>query len=111
MATNVEIKRYSYHFWSSRDGVDIDHSIATISLYDDTELIGIVQFYDELDPLPPPEPASDFGVRLFYRIRELPAVIDMLRNEKPVRLQAFDDPQYARLRTGLEPVGEGEVGP
>ncbi len=108
MATSVEIKRYAYHFWSSRDGVDKDHSIATITLFDDTEAIGIIQFYDELDPLPPPEPASDFGVRLFYRIRELPGVIDMLRNEKPVRLQTFDDPAFVRIRTGLEPVGEGE---
>lgn len=111
MATNVEIKRYAYHFWSSRNGVDKDHSVATISLYDDTEAIGIIQFYAELDPLPPPEVASDFGVRLFYHMRDFPAVIDMLRNEKPVRLQTFDDPAFVRLRTSLEPVGEGEPGP
>lgn len=111
MATNVEIKRYAYHFWSSRNGVDKDHSVATITLFDDTETIGIIQFYGELDPLPPPEVASDFGVRLFLNVRELPAVLDMLRNEKPVRLQTFDDPQFVRLRTALEPVGEGEPGP
>ncbi|MBP9106339.1 MAG: hypothetical protein KBF56_06270, partial [Gemmatimonadaceae bacterium] len=77
MATNVEIKRYAYHFWSSRNGVDKDHSVATITLFDDTETIGIIQFYGELDPLPPPEVASDFGVRMFFHVRELPAVLDM----------------------------------
>jgi len=112
MASSVEIKSYSYHVWSSRDGVDKDHSIATIFLHDaDSEVIGIAQFYDELYPLPPPEDDPDLGVRLFYRIREFPAIIDMLRNEKPVRLQTFDDPFLGRLRTGTEPVGEGETGP
>ena len=48
---------------------------------------------------------------MFFHVRELPAVLDMLRNEKPVRLQTFDDPQFVRLRTALEPVGEGEPGP
>ncbi len=35
MAISAEIKSYSYHLWSSRDGVDKDHSIATIFFHDD----------------------------------------------------------------------------
>jgi len=37
------------------------------------------------------------------------AVVDLLRNERPVRFGWYDkDPNYFHLMTGTEPVGEGD---
>ncbi len=48
-----------------------------------------------------------------YRLDDLPVLIDMLRNEGPIYFNGShggsDGLVYCRLRTGKEPVGEGEI--
>ena len=43
-----------------------------------------------------------------YRYAQLNNVIDLLRNEKPIRFFFRDDAMVAYLTTSNEPVGEGE---
>jgi hypothetical protein len=49
----------------------------------------------------------------YYRLLDLPVLIDMLRNEKPIFFNGSHSSEtglvYCRLRTGKEPVGEGEI--
>ncbi len=45
---------------------------------------------------------------VYYPIEAFPDALDILRNEKPVSLTFEKTSGYARITTGLEPVGEGE---
>ncbi len=45
---------------------------------------------------------------VYYHNRYLPIVIDVLRNEKPIRFFFDDSSLYAGISTGSEPVGEEE---
>jgi hypothetical protein len=47
--------------------------------------------------------------RIWYHIDQFPAVIDILRNEKPVWVN-YLSPTFAQIFTGSEPIGEGELG-
>jgi hypothetical protein len=46
---------------------------------------------------------------IYYPIEAYRDVVDMLRNEKPVRLTYQKSAGYAHLDTGKEPVGEEEA--
>lgn len=56
-------------------------------------------------------PAPGSVGRVFFQkhIREMPIMVDMLRNEKPIWLHLNTDRQIVVLMTGEEPVGEGEL--
>lgn len=43
-----------------------------------------------------------------YRYEQFAGVIDLLRNEKPVKFFFRDDTKASYITTGTEPVGEGE---
>ncbi len=104
MAESIEIKEYQYYTFSSRDS-----SIANtvILLYGDDGYLGGAFFSTSDEPLKPAEqfPSGVYG--LYYHYRDLPILVDMLRNEKPLYL-VFDGAQNSRISTTAEPVGEGE---
>ena len=104
MADTIEIKQYQYYTFSSRDS-----SIANtvILLYGDIGYLGGAFFGNSDEPLKPAEqfPSGVYG--LYYHNRDLPVIIDMLRNEKPVYL-IYNGPDNTRISTTAEPVGEGE---
>ncbi|MGE5139342.1 MAG: hypothetical protein ACM3JD_07770 [Rudaea sp.] len=81
MADTVEIEKYEYYTFSSRD-----NSIAStvILLYGDSGYLGAVFFSSSTDPLKPAEkfPSGEYG--LYYHSADLPMIVDMLRNENPV---------------------------
>ena len=52
---------------------------------------------------------GDLMFYLNYRYDQLSNVIDILRNESPVRLFFNGGTLHGDLRTGLEPAGEGEA--
>ncbi len=57
-------------------------------------------------------PATPGGVgRVFFQkhLREMPIMIDLLRNEKPIWVHLNTDRKIVVLMTGDEPVGEGEL--
>jgi hypothetical protein len=99
-----EIKQYKYYTFSSRDS-----SIANtvILLYGDSGYLGGVFFSNSDEPLKPAEqfPSGVYG--LYYAYEDLPVIVDMLRNEKPVYL-IYSGADNSRLSTLSEPVGEGE---
>jgi hypothetical protein len=49
----------------------------------------------------------------YFRLTDLPPLVDMLRNESPIYFKGSEDPEtglvYCRLLTHKEPVGEGET--
>ncbi len=104
MADTVEIKKYEYYTFSSRDN-SLANSV--ILLYGDGGYIGGAFFSNSPDPLKPAEkfPSGVYG--LYYHYADLPVIIDMLRNEKPVYL-IYSDGNNSRISTSQEPVGEGE---
>ncbi len=108
----TEIKRYTYYVWSSRTQAVYQPVVAAMMLYDAANnYVASLEFReDDTLPLARKEPSTSV-VFLAYRIRELPAIVDMLRHEKPVYV-SWDDGPYAGLNacltTGKEPVGEEE---
>ena len=105
MADTFEIKNYTLYTFSSRD-----KSIAnTVVLFYGTSgyLGGAFFSNDSATPLQPATKYPNGNIGLFYRMSNLPFIIDMLRNEKPVYL-IFDGAINSRISTSTEPVGEGE---
>jgi len=104
MAESVEIKRYKYYTFASRDS-----SIAqtVILLYGESGYLGAAYFSTEDEPLRPAEKFSNGSYGLYYDYQELQIIIDMLRNEKPVYL-VYNGELNTRLSTTEEPAGEGE---
>jgi hypothetical protein len=104
MLNVVEIVRYQYYTYSSRDS-----SVAqtVILLYSGSGYLASVYFSTEEEPLRPAEQFSNGTYGLYYDYQELQIVLDMLRNEKPVYL-IYNGARNTRLSTAPEPVGEGE---
>jgi hypothetical protein len=69
-------------------------------------------FYPDSTPIPANSAAPDFSGKLMYYVNypysQYMAVIDLLRNEKPVKLFFRDDNLAAYITTSKEPVGENE---
>jgi hypothetical protein len=63
-------------------------------------------------PLPEAQQLNATYVSFYYHLHQLDALVDMLRNEKPVYVMFNNDNGWAnsRISTSDEPVGEGEVG-
>ncbi len=103
MSEVVEIKQYKYYTFSSRDS-----GSTAILFYGDSGYLGAALFNNSDDPLQDAEkfPSGVYG--LHYRYSDLPGIIDMLRNEKPVYL-VYNGTRNSRLSTSSEPVGEGEI--
>ncbi len=99
----VEITKYTYHLFSSRT-----EDAVVLFLYDEKhDVAGEVFFVGDDDPLPAAAEAAG-KVALYFRRSQLPAVVDLLRNEGPVYLR-WAGPVNTCLSTEYEPVGDGEV--
>jgi hypothetical protein len=102
MRDAIEIDKYTYHCFSSRDANDV-----VLFLYDVRSLvIGQVFSVPDGEPLPPAE-QHDGRATLYFRRAAIPQIVDLLRNEEPVYL-LWNDGRNTALATGYEPVGEGE---
>ena len=84
---------------------------ATISL-GIPNAFAFLSFYPEGTALPPNAKETHISGRpLFYvsyRYAQLANVVDLLRNEKPIRFFFRDDTMVSYVTTSDEPVGEGE---
>ena len=71
-----------------------------------------LRFFPEGTALPPNSKATHIsGQPIFYvsyRYAQLANVVDLLRNEKPIRFFFRDDNLDSYITTSDEPVGEGE---
>jgi hypothetical protein len=75
------------------------------------QTVGFLRFYRDGIAMPANEFRTDLGHPLLsYRFDALPAVVDVLRNEKPLYLTWFDNTtrRFASIGTSREPVGETE---
>lgn len=104
MAEVVEITHYKYYTFSSRDS-SISNTV--VLFYGAGGYLGGAFFSNSDEPLKPAEkfPSGVYG--LYYRYSDLPGIIDMLRNEKPVYV-VYNGANNTRFSTTSEPVGEGE---
>jgi hypothetical protein len=101
-----EIKKYSYSVFSSR--YQENEVIADIMLSGDNVFYGYAHFLADGTNLPKAEKKFNL-YNLYYHQKDLPAIIDMLRNESPVFIIfTEDDFKNCRITTMQEPVGEGE---
>jgi hypothetical protein len=125
MAGSHEIATYSLRYWSSKlttnwggfvfkshgyivcDGSDTDDRMLITIAPDDEDLhrgTTVTMPFDTVH--------SDVGF-IAIRRADLGAFIDLLRNEKPVYMEIWSPPKdgFNNIRTGSEPVGEGETEP
>lgn len=110
MATTfVEVSTYLVFSYGGPDGNS--GADATVSL-GIPEGWAFLRFYPEGVVLPPNRKSTHVsGKPLYYvsyRYNQLSNVIDLLRNEKPIKFFFRDDTMAAYLTTGREPVGEEE---
>ena len=106
MATKTfEITEYKYGFFN---GETYQNKRMIAHLYQNDQCVAIVNFQKEFHI---PHTDNHGVISLYYRMEDLPGVIDMLRNEKPIYLHYDDRPKNAQalLSTAKELVGEGEV--
>jgi len=91
--------------------------LGTIWLYSNSVCRGIVTFRDDTIELPtaevrsygaPPAHKKGYKVHCYKHYKEMPLILDVLRNEKPVRLTFDTDRTDPKLTTQKEEVGEGE---
>jgi hypothetical protein len=100
------IDKYAYMLFPSRDN-NFDTK-AVVMINSDDEFLGYLNFLTDGAPLPKPE-KTDGIYHFHYHYKDLPVIVDMFRNEKPVFLFYMDnDKESCRISTSMEPVGEGE---
>jgi hypothetical protein len=70
-----------------------------------------VMFLAPDSPVPPPTiKLAEKKAYMFMPVSDLPAFVDVLRNEKPIYGHLRGDrPEWTSVTTGQEPVGEGEI--
>ncbi len=101
--------RYSVNVKSTVDKVSQATAIAVIYAYRGETLVGALLFYPENKLLPNARLDTNKDVIfLSYSIAQLHALLDILRNEKPLWLY-YRTTTNAGLSSGKEPVGEEEL--
>jgi hypothetical protein len=114
-APEFEVKSYRYYFKSYPPDPHIpdEDRLDEICLFDDRDIMrAALRFQRDPGPLPPHLPrAAACYIAYFWR-SDMPGIIDMLRNEKPVNFrfsESIAGLHRALLYSGKpEPVGEGE---
>jgi hypothetical protein len=107
--TAIQIQNYQYYTFSSRDSSNSPSTV--VLLYDQANtMVGSLWFVKEPGALPTAQNSGSLYL-LAYSYVDLPVIVDMLRNERPVYLivDPTGDPVNWRVSTFEEPVGEGEL--
>ncbi|MEM7611109.1 MAG: hypothetical protein AAF270_05490 [Pseudomonadota bacterium] len=106
---NHTIAKYQYELHNQfTDGRINDNAL--LYLYGkDKQLLAIVAFVPDAQALASPEQEPEGHIAIEMHIRQLASLIDMLRNEKPVRFSWNAASNVVRISTQQEPVGEQEL--
>ncbi|MEL6671340.1 MAG: hypothetical protein AAFR61_04085 [Bacteroidota bacterium] len=101
-----EIKNYAIRFYGGPKGSD-EGIRARVHLFDDqNKMVGGVDFYDSGFEMP--VDIAEPQIRMSMPAGQIYAVVDILRNEKPIFLEWQAGLNQGYLGTSQEPVGEGE---
>ncbi len=103
-----EINLYWVHFQSG--GTDQHHVYprALVKCYHDDDFVLQINFYPDSKNLPKNHyDKRNKLVYLRYPLSMYPNVIDLLRNEKPIYFSYSESLKMGHVRTGKEPIGEG----
>jgi len=111
--TTTEVSTYSANLISSGDPNEL---AATVWLFRaDGSLLAFLGFYGDGVQMRANEFRTDLNAAIAsYRFDAFPAIVDLLRNEKPAYLTWFDysdtvpGRMFAELGTSREPIGESE---
>jgi len=104
-----EINHYWVHFQAGRTKNNLIYPRAIIKCYHDDDYVVQASFYPDSKSLP--ENYHDVNSKLVYLRYPMSMyanVIDILRNEKPVYFSFSEKTNLGYIRTGKEPIGEGE---
>ena len=102
----AEVKNYAVRFQGGPGGSGMGVR-AQIHLFGESnKMEGAIDFFDEGVRLKKKKKKGHIYMAL--HISQLLAVVDILRNEKPIFIEWQEKGQNAYLGTSQEPVGEGE---
>ena len=99
-----EVTSYTYYNWSSRNS-----GKTNLNLYGATNRCS-VWFVEDPDADLPIATKNGIYHSVYYHHWQLPHLLDMVRNEKPIFVFFNNDNGFnnSRISTASEPVGEGE---
>jgi hypothetical protein len=104
-----EINHYWVHFQAGRAGNSILYPRVIIKCYHDDDYVLQASFYPDNKTLP--VNYYDVNSKLVYlrfHLHMYDSIIDILRNEKPIYFSYSEKSKLGYIRTGKEPIGEGE---
>ena len=104
-----EINQYWVHFQAGGTEQNDVNPRAQVKCYHDDDFVLQVNFYPDAKKLP----VNSYDKRnklvyLRYPISMYANILDILRNEKPIYFSYSGKSNTGYVRTGKEPVGEGE---
>lgn len=105
-----EITQYWIHFQAGSHEPNRVYPTALVKCYNEEDFVLQLNFHPDNKKLP--EIHYDNRNKLVYMhypMSMFPNIIDMLRNEKPIYFHWTRELNQGFLRTGKEPVGEGEL--
>ena len=106
---NTEINHYWVHFQAGKIENKIIHPRVIVKCYHDDDFVMQANFYPEKMALPENYYDEKFNlVYLRYPLSMYADIIDILRNEKPIYFSFSLRSKLGFIRTGKEPIGEGE---
>ena len=105
-----EIKKYDIVYFGGGKNIKDYPYRAIIGLRrDDNSLIGGAYFHRDPETMPDTDGQNALGyVHCHYTWKDFPNVLDLLRNEKPIRIRYVEGWKQASITTSMEPIGEGE---
>lgn len=107
---NTEIDHYWVHFQAGRTEDNLIYPRTVIKCYDGEDFVLQANFYPDKKALPKNyyDSVSNL-VYLRYPLSMYGHILDILRNEKPIYFSFSEKTLLGYIRTGKEPVGEGEM--
>lgn len=101
------ITHYTYMIFSSR-AEESDYK-AVIMITAQTGFLGYINLVADGNKLPKAVKMHNLYY-FYYHMQDMPAIVDMLRNEGPVYIFYQEgDANMCRISTTMEPAGEGEM--
>jgi len=105
-----KIDQYWVHIQAGRIENKLTHPRTIIKCYHDDDYVLQLCFYPDKKNLP--ENYYDINSKLVYlrySISMYSYILDILRNEDPIYFSYSETSKLGFIRTGKEPVGEGEI--